>query len=100
MKIYYKQNTGLKTAQDEKTDYFTIDFIGAKMSINRAEATILFWEKLEHAQSNKPANLSRTVAWDITKETSIEAGLNTLLSSDSLDSTVGDSFTLKGATEV
>lgn len=100
MKIYHKENTGLKTAQDEKTDYFTIDKIGAKLAIGRAEAEILFWEKLEHAQTDKPANLSRTIAWDINGETSIDNGLNTLFTEDNLTTTNGETISLKGANEV
>ena len=87
MKIYYKENTGLKTAQDENCDYFVLNTIGAKMVINSAYAEILFWEKLEHAQGGKPANLSRTIQWDIKQETSIDSGVNTLFTSDSLQTT-------------
>ena len=100
MKIYYKENTGLKTAQGENCDYFIIDTIGARMTINRAEAEILFWERLEHAQGGKPANLSRTIQWDIKKETSIDSGLQTLFTSDSLETTNGESISLKGCSEV
>lgn len=100
MKIYYKENTGLTTAQDEKTDYFTINTIGAKMVINRAEAEILFWERLEHAQDGKPANISRTISWDITGETSIDNGLATLFTADNLQTTNGETITLQNPSEV
>lgn len=98
MNIYYKENTGLETRQGEKCDYFVLNTIGAKLVINRAEAEILFYEKLEHAQADKPANLSRTIQWDIVKETSIDSGVNTLFTSDTLKTTNGEEITLKGAT--
>jgi len=98
MNIYYKENTGLQTAQEENCDYFVLNTIGAKLTINVAEATILFWEKLEHAQSGKPANLSRTIRWDIIKESSIDSGVNTLFTSDTLETTNSEVITLKGAT--
>ena len=97
MKIYYKENIGLKTNQDENCDYFVLDTIGAKLVINRAEASILFWEKLEHAQEGKPANLSRTIQWDIVKETSIDSGVETLFTSDTLKTTNSETISLKGA---
>jgi len=100
MKIYYKENTGLKTAQDENCDYFVLNTIGAKMVINSAYAEILFWEKLEHAQSGKPANLSRTIQWEIKNETSIDSGVTTLFTADSLQTTNSETISLKGATEV
>jgi hypothetical protein len=100
MNIYYKENTGLKTRQDDNCDYFVINTIGAKLVINRAEAEILFWEKLEHAQGGKPANLSRSIQWDIKKETSIDSGVNTLFTSDSLETTNSETITLKGASLV
>jgi hypothetical protein len=100
MKIYYKENTGLKTMQDENCDYFVLNIIGAKMVINSAYAEILFWEKLEHAQSGKPANLSRTIQWDIQKETSIDSGITTLFTSDSLQTTNSETISLKGAIEI
>ena len=58
---------------------------------------LLFWEKLEHAQSGKEANLSRTIQWDIVKETSIDSGVNTLFTSDTLETTNSETITLKGA---
>lgn len=97
MNIYYKENTGLKTPQGEDCNYFVLDTIGAKLVINRAEATLLFWEKLEHAQGGKPANLSRTIQWDIKKETSIDSGVNTLFTSDTLETTNSEIISLKGA---
>lgn len=100
MNIYYKENTGLKTPQEENCDYFVLDTIGAKLVINKAEATILFWEKLEHAQSGQPANLSRTITWDIKKETSIDSGVNTLFTSKELQTTNSETITLKGASLV
>jgi hypothetical protein len=100
MKIYYKENTGLKTAQDENCDYFVLNIIGAKMVINSAYAEILFWEKLEHAQSGKPANISRIIQWDIQKETSIDSGITTLFTSDSLQTTNSETISLKGAIEI
>lgn len=100
MTIFHKENTGLKTAQGEPCDYFVIDTIGAKMTINRAEATILFWERLEHAQNGKPANLSRTIQWDINKETSIDAGIETLFTSDELTTTNGETISLKNPNQV
>ena len=100
MKIYYKENTGLKTAQGENCDYFVIDTIGAKMTINRAEAVILFWERLEHAQGDKPANLSRSISWDITGETSIDNGIQTLFTSEFLTTTNGETITLQNPTAI
>ena len=100
MNIYYKENIGLKTAQEYNTDYFTIRFIGAKLLENKAHAELIFWERLEDAQKNKTPNLSRTVEWDIVKETSIDSGVNTLFTSDSLETTNGEVITLKGATLV
>ena len=99
MNIYLKENTGLQTAQGEPCNYFVLDTIGAKLTINIAEATILFWEKLEHAQNGKPANLSRTIQWDINKETSIDAGIETLFTSETLTTTNGETISLKDPTE-
>lgn len=95
MNIYLKENTGLQTAQGEPCNYFTINTIGAKLAINRAEAEILFWERLEHAQGGKPANLSRTIQWDINKETSIDAGIETLFTSETLTTTNGETISLQ-----
>ena len=100
MTIYYKENIGLKTAQGEPCDYFTINTIGAKLAINRAEAEILFWERLEHAHGGKPANLSRTIQWDIVKETSIDAGVETLFTSAELQTTNGETITLQNPSQV
>ena len=100
MKIYYKENTGLTTAQGEPCDYFVIDTIGARMTINRAEATILIWEQLKHAQGGKPANLSRTIQWDIVKETSIDAGVETLFTADTLETTNGETISLQNPSAV
>lgn len=100
MKIYYKEKIGLKTKQEEPCDYFVIDKIGARMTINRAEAEILFWERLDHAQEGKPANLSRTIQWDIVKETSIDSGVQTLFTAEKLTTTNGETISLQNPTAI
>jgi len=98
MNIYYKENIGLQTPQGENCDYFVLKYIGANLITNKAEAEILFWENLIHAQNDKPANLSRRILWDIVNETSVDSGINTLFTSDTITTTNEEVITLKGAT--
>lgn len=100
MDIYFKENIGLKTPQAENCDYFTIKKIGADLETQKATAELYFWENLAHAQNNKPANVSRTIDWDIIKETSIDAGIETLLTSEVLTTTNGETISLKGSERI
>ena len=61
---------------------------------------VLLWEKQEHAQGNKPANLGRTIVSDITKEANLDEALSTLFTSDTLTTTNSETISLKGATEI
>lgn len=95
MIIYEKENTGITTAQEEPCKYFSIEEIGANLWKGKAFAKVHFWERLNHAQSGKKANVYRDIEWSIVKETSIDAGLDTLFSSESITTTVGDSISLQ-----
>lgn len=75
MDIYYRENTGLKTAQNENCDYFTINLIGADLPNNTAFAEIHFWITDQHAVDGLPARLSRTVEFPIETNRSIDDGI-------------------------
>jgi hypothetical protein len=94
MDIYYKENTGLKTAQEYNTDYFAIKRIGADLENNKAFAEIYFWEKSKDAGVKVP-NLSRMIEWEIVKETSIDAGVQTLFTAKTLETTNKETITLQ-----
>lgn len=95
--IYYRENTEIKTPQQYNCDYFTIECIGAYPNEGKAFVTINFWEKEIDALEAKEANSSRNVTWDIVTETSIQSGMDKILSFDNVATTSNDFISLSGA---
>ena len=100
MDIYYKENTGIKTAQEENCDYFTIENLGADLRNGKGYAVLHFWERVEHAQTDKPANASRNIVWDLGQDVSITAGYQKVLGFESIQTESGDMISLNNATIV
>ena len=98
MTIYYKENTGLKTPQDHNLDYFIIVKAGNDYKLSECFAEIIFYQFLEDAQTNKPANAQRTCQWSPNIDcTSVM--IAELFSFDSITTTAMDVITLQNPTE-
>ena len=95
--VYYKENSGIKTPQNEDCKFFVIDEAGAKINKPKAFGEILFYEKREHADNELEPNASRRVEWTRENEASIPAGIERILSFENKETTSGDIITLKGA---
>jgi cellobiose-specific phosphotransferase system component IIA len=95
--IFYRESTGLTTPQGDKLDYFIIKDVGVNMIEELGHATILFYEKLEHAQSLKVPNAERRIEWAATEIRNQEAGVTALLQMENVETTSGDIINLKGA---
>lgn len=100
MQIYYKENTGIKTKQDENCDYFAIEDLGLTNFFTQARGVVHFWEKLEHAQAGKPANAMRILIWDNVANPDPQSGLNYLFQEASHVTTSLDTISLQNPTPI
>ena len=100
MATYYRENTGIKTAQDHNLDYFQIDTIGAENRLTQARATVLLYQFEADAKANKVPNAERTVVWDLSAQTDLTQGVQSVLQWDSVQTTANDFISLIGAVEV
>lgn len=100
MTTYYVENTGITTPQERNLDFFQIDSIGAQDRLTKASATIFFYQFEEDAKSGKVPNASRTVVWDLSTDTELSQGVQSVLEWDNVQTTSLDFVTLLGAVEV
>lgn len=98
--IRYRENTGIKTPQGRGCDCFVITNIGANLLTGVAYCTVDFYEHGEDFVDGLPANASRRVEWPIVVETSIENGMASVLSFDSVKTTSEDTISLSNSIEL
>ena len=97
MKIYYKENTGLKTPQEYNTDNFGIKLIYTDYDSNNQGVDLVFWDNQADAISNKIPRLCKRVEWSMITELSNQNIISNILSVDTLVTTTCETITLKDA---
>jgi len=96
MDIHYKENTGIKTAQNHNLDFFQVLTIGTLYATSTNFAEVIFHETLEDAQAAKEPQAHRRFEW-ATLKTSDTGKLGDVLKFEEMTSTSLDAVTFKGS---
>ena len=99
METYYKENIGLFTPQENPLDYFNIELIGWENVEGKSGAQINFYLLKEDAQAAKTPNATRSVLWDQVSDVIPQLQAE-LFAFDTIQTTVGETITLKDPTKL
>jgi len=97
MNIYYRENTGIQTAQERNLDYFQVINMGALFQTSTAFVEVIFFEYLTDAKNGKIPNAHRRIEWQMGANTDITSGLAKLLTFENVTTTSNDIVSFKDA---
>lgn len=97
MDIYYRQDTGIITPQNEKLDYFRFKRIGKDLDDNYAYAIVYFFRTLENAQAKVPPRAERELHFPIIENEDVSSGVLALLQLEDFVTTAQDTVSFSGA---
>ena len=99
MDTFYKENIGIETPQGDPLDYFQIEYIGFDNTEAKSGAQIRFYFREADALEMKIPNAGRTVFWPQVSDV-IPTMQTELFSFDTIQTTAGETITLKDPTKL
>lgn len=97
MEIRFRENTGIKTAQNRNCDYFVLTGIGVDLLTGMAYCNIDFYEHLETATKGLEANAGRSLEWKVVSATDITSGMSKVLEFENFTTTALDTISLNSS---